>query len=128
MKLFTTEEANELLPMVKPILVAIKRQYLQLQKMQGAAQLAAEAGAQAGGGGMSNGNGARYAQALLSLSERTAALSALGVQIKDYERGLIDFPSLREGRVILLCWLLGEGERIEWWHEVDAGFAGRQAL
>jgi hypothetical protein len=41
---------------------------------------------------------------------------------------LIDFPAMRDGRVVLLCWQLGEGEKIEWWHEVEEGFAGRQPL
>ena len=49
-------------------------------------------------------------------------------ELKDYGRGLIDFPSLREGRVVLLCWQMGEGDQLEWWHEVEAGFAGRQPL
>jgi hypothetical protein len=39
----------------------------------------------------------------------------------------VDFPSLREGRIVYLCWRLGEDE-VAWWHEVDAGFAGRQRL
>jgi len=55
-------------------------------------------------------------------------LEALGVQLKDFERGLVDFPSLRDGRVVLLCWQLGEGDELEWWHDVDAGFAGRTPL
>jgi hypothetical protein len=53
---------------------------------------------------------------------------ALGALIKDIESGLIDFPVLREGREVYLCWRLGEGERISWWHEIEAGFAGRQPL
>ena len=55
-------------------------------------------------------------------------LEALGVQLKDFERGLVDFPSLRDGRVVLLCWQMGEGDELEWWHDVDAGFAGRTPL
>jgi hypothetical protein len=50
-----------------------------------------------------------------------------GIELKDIDRGLIDFPSPREGRVVYLCWRLGE-RRIRYWHEVDAGFAGRQPL
>jgi hypothetical protein len=41
---------------------------------------------------------------------------------------LIDFPCLRDGRVVLLCWKADEGDSIEWWHDVEAGFAGRQPL
>ena len=47
--------------------------------------------------------------------------------IRDLQRGLIDFPALRDGREVYLCWLYGE-ERIDFWHEFDTGFAGRQPL
>ena len=47
--------------------------------------------------------------------------------IRDLQRGLIDFPALRDGREVYLCWLYGE-ERIDYWHELDTGFAGRQPL
>ncbi len=50
-----------------------------------------------------------------------------GVLIKDIQRGLFDFPSLREGNVIYLCWLAGEPD-LEYWHTIDSGFAGRQLL
>lgn len=72
--------------------------------------------------------GGRYVASLFKLASSTGELDALGVQLKDHERGLIDFPSLRDGRVVLLCWQLGEGDRLEWWHDVEAGFAGRQPL
>jgi hypothetical protein len=51
----------------------------------------------------------------------------MGIELKDPEQGLIDFRSIREGREVYLCWKLGE-ERVSHWHEIDAGFAGRQAL
>jgi hypothetical protein len=54
-------------------------------------------------------------------------LDALGVQVKDVEEGLVDFPALRRGETVLLCWKLGEDE-IRYWHTVDGGFAGRQEL
>ena len=50
-----------------------------------------------------------------------------GIIVRDVGRGLVDFPSMREGREIHLCWLRGELE-IEWWHETNTGFAGRQRL
>jgi hypothetical protein len=49
------------------------------------------------------------------------------IEIKDLDRGLIDFPSIREGREVFLCWERGE-EDIEHWHELDTGFAGREPL
>jgi hypothetical protein len=125
MKLFTVEEANALLPVVRRIVAGLKRAHAEVTAHAGAAKRAA-GGAEQGGGFMPGGT--RYAAALLQLAERTGALEALGVQLKDYARGLIDFPSLRDGRVVLLCWELGEGDQIEWWHEVEAGYAGRQPL
>jgi hypothetical protein len=82
--------------------------------------------AEHGGGGI--GDGVRYARLLTDLAARIAELENLGVQLKDFERGLVDFPSLRDGRVVLLCWQMGEGDELEWWHDVDAGFAGRTPL
>ena len=87
---------------------------------------AAAEGAEQGGGGMQD--GPLYASLLTSLTLEIAELEALGVQLKDFDRGLIDFPSLRDGRVVLLCWQLGEGDELEWWHDLEAGFAGRTPL
>ena len=125
MKIFSIEEANALLPTVRRILEAIRVAHRRLLSFEEAAKHAAE-GAEGGGGGMQGGG--RYVSLLIALSTRTSELDALGVQLKDYARGLIDFPSLRDGRVVLLCWHLGEGDQIEWWHDTEAGFAGRQPL
>ncbi|MBA2502168.1 MAG: DUF2203 domain-containing protein [Pyrinomonadaceae bacterium] len=125
MKLFSVEEANALLPSVRLMVERIQRAHKSILPFQKAARAAA-ACADLGGGGIEGGE--RYIAALMNLAECTSEMEALGVQIKDYARGLIDFPSLRENRVVLLCWQLGEPERIEWWHETEAGFAGRQPL
>ncbi len=61
------------------------------------------------------------------LARLTQEVDDLGIILRDPDRGLADFPSLREGREVYLCWLAGE-ERIDFWHEVDTGFAGRQSL
>ena len=55
-------------------------------------------------------------------------IQGMGIIVRDIRSGLIDFPSLRDGRIINLCWRRGEPLEIRFWHEVDAGFAGRQAL
>ena len=125
MKLFTVEEANSLLPTVRGIVRRIQRAYARVEAAQGQARLAA-AGAAQGGGGMEGGGG--YVTSLTDLAEAGGELEALGVQLKDYGRGLIDFPTMRDGRVVLLCWQLGEGDELEWWHDLEAGFAGRQPL
>lgn len=125
MKLFTLEEANALLPAVREILRRIQSSRRRLSVYRHQAKLAAE-GAEQGGGGMEGGG--QYAKILTKLTDEIAELDAVGVQLKDFDRGLVDFPSLREGRVVLLCWQLGEGDQLEWWHDMDAGFAGRTPL
>jgi hypothetical protein len=54
-------------------------------------------------------------------------LAAVGVEVKDPRIGLIDFPGEMEGRRVCLCWKKGE-DRVAWWHELDAGFAGRRPI
>ena len=125
MKLFTVEEANALLPTVRGVVRRIQRAYARVSAAQEQARLAA-AGAAHGGGGMEGGSG--YVLSLSELAEASGELEELGVQLKDYARGLIDFPTLRDGRVVLLCWQMGEGDELEWWHDLEAGFAGRQPL
>ena len=125
MKIFTVQEANALLPNVRIIVGKIQRAHRQLSTYREEAKKAAEA-AEQGGGGLTD--GVAYAAALTVLTIQLGELEALGVQLKDFERGLVDFPSLRDGRVVLLCWQLGEGDELEWWHDVDAGFAGRTPL
>jgi hypothetical protein len=124
MKLFTLTEANELLPGVSANLKTIQKLYAKIDTYRDAARSAAVASEF--GGGMKGGS--QYVKALYEIGKITTELYELGVQLKDYSRGLIDFPSMRDGRVVLLCWQLGEDEQIEWWHELETGFAGRQPL
>ena len=125
MKFFTVEEANALLPTVRGVVGRIQRAYARVSAAQEQARLAS-AGAAHGGGGMEGGGD--YVVSLSELAEASGELEGLGVQLKDYVRGLIDFPAMREGRVVLLCWQMGEGDELEWWHDLEAGFAGRQPL
>ena len=66
-------------------------------------------------------------KALQDVKDSLAEIDAIGVQVKDLEQGLLDFPSLVDGRTILLCWKLGEKE-IAFWHSPEDGFAGRKPL
>ena len=61
------------------------------------------------------------------IKEKVEAIQNQGIHVKNIEQGLVDFPSLRDEREVYLCWHVGE-EKIRFWHEVEAGFAGRQAL
>ena len=125
MKIFTIEEANALLPTVQSVVLRIQKTHKQLAVYRAKAKAASEA-AERGGGGMAE--GLHYAELLMKLTELMNNLESLGVQLKDLDRGLIDFPYLRDGKVVLLCWQLGEGDELEWWHDMDAGFAGRTPL
>lgn len=124
MKLFTLDQANELIPEMRGKLTRLQSLYAHINEMRDLAKAAASASEF--GGGMEGGSG--YVRSLYKVGKITTEIHESGVQLKDYERGLIDFPSMRDGRLILLCWQLGEGDEIEWWHEVDAGFAGRRPL
>lgn len=67
---------------------------------------------------------------LRATADLHAALQAIhraGIQIKDLDRGLVDFPSIREGREVFLCWELDEDD-IEFWHDLEAGYAGRERI
>ena len=61
------------------------------------------------------------------LRELGTELESLGVQLKDLDRGLVDWPAERHGETVLICWLRGE-EDIGWWHDLYTGFAGRQPI
>src|ERR1044072_4287180 len=113
MKLLTVEEANSLLPNVRPIAKKIQRAHRNLLGYRTAAKHASER-AEFRGRGISN--GLQYPQLLVDLSVRAGQLETLGIQLKDYGNGLIDFPSMREGRVVLLCWKADEADNIEYWH------------
>ncbi len=125
MKLFTVEEANALLPSVRQLLRKLQRSRHRLGKYKEEARQAADQADQ-GGGGIAG--GLLYARLLTNFAAEMGEIEAMGVQLKDFERGLVDFPSLRDGRVVLLCWQLDEGDELEWWHDMDTGFAGRTPL
>jgi hypothetical protein len=126
MKLFSVDEANALLPTVRRIVVDIALAHQLVAESRESAKSVAEVAHATGGGFMPG--GASYVRALTSLVEGATELEALGVQLKDYERGLIDFPAMRDGRIVLLCWQLDDGDRVEWWHDLETGYAGRQPL
>lgn len=111
-----------MLPMIKRLIAAIDSSRKTLQHLAPEAKRASEF---AGGGGTVYGT--QYVNSLSSLLMNAQEIANLGVEIKDFERGLCDFPHMRDGRVVYLCWQRGE-DAVEWWHDTDAGFAGRQRL
>ncbi len=71
--------------------------------------------------------GAEYISILEAFQQAVREVEEMGVLVKDLDQGLCDFPHQRDGRMVYLCWKLDEDE-VTWWHDVDAGFAGRQPL
>lgn len=122
MRLFTVEEANALLPELRRLLDAVDEARAVLTQMAPEAKRASE---QSGGGGVTH--GVAYARALTEFIGNVQEIVSYGIEIKDFEQGLCDFPHERDGQIVYLCWRRGESS-IEWWHEIEAGFAGRQRL
>lgn len=83
----------------------------------------AEAGPQNGGGAP----GKQVSSAFLDLRNALTELQEMDVVLRDLERGLVDFPSLRDGEEIYLCWEEGEPE-VGFWHDSESGYGGRQPL
>lgn len=124
MKTFTVEEANALLPRMRMKLEMIRRLYEKIEGLRESARAAAQASEF--GGGMRGGTS--YVKALYEIGKLSTEIGEAGVQLKDHDRGLIDFPCMKDGRIILLCWQLGEPDEVRWWHELEAGFAGRKPI
>lgn len=129
-KTFTLDEATALLPTIRPILERIITLRARLERTERdmvsqhwKARTNGHADHQS-----TFGEGQTARSALMAeINAELVAIHELGVELKDPALGLIDFPSWRDGRVVYLCWRLGE-TAIEYWHETDTGFAGRQPL
>ena len=127
---FTLEEANRAVGELRPVverMVEHRRRFVAAQERRGA--LAEQAGSN--GGDLTPGDFAEVEQELedeaTSLAVCIERIQSAGAQVKDLDAGLLDFPSLRDGEEILLCWRLGEDE-IEFWHGPEEGFAGRKRV
>jgi hypothetical protein len=72
--------------------------------------------------------GREIARALVEISRAVGELDAVDIVLRDVDRGLIDFPAMRDGVEVYLCWLVDDEESIGYWHEPEAGFAGRRPL
>lgn len=126
-RLFTHEEATALLPELRPRLhelAAMKRRLDAVQREFNAMRQHAR----------SNGHATRAQELgteletlVHDLNAAVAAIHALGIDVKDLDSGLVDFPSEREGRIVYLCWRMDEPAIIAW-HELDGGFMGRQPI
>lgn len=120
---FTLSEARSLIPRLRRLLAKVMSEREALLDLQAEIGRARD-NAQFDGGSQ---YGPTYLSHLITFSRAVYAIESLGVKIKDFRAGLIDFPYEYDGRLVYLCWKPDE-EQIGWWHEVDAGFAGRRPL
>lgn len=120
---FTLQEANQALHIIRPLMDDVQAIREKILANQPEAWPAIEKSAGNGGN--------KVLSSMVMDFERLDKLVHLildtGVQIKDINIGLLDFSAMREGHEVYLCWQYGEGE-IAYWHELDAGYAGRQSI
>lgn len=122
-KVFTVEHANQTLPLVSKIVTDVVNQYKKVTAIEQKyhAPVAGEPPTRA------EELSEAYNAELDKLRALADELSTIGCQLKDWRRGLVDFLSFYRGRPVELCWRLGE-EKVHHWHDVGAGFPGRQAI
>ena len=127
---FTLDEANAAVVQLRPV---VEEMVEHRRRLAGAQRRQAELVTRiAGNGGDMQPSDLREVAAEIQaeadgIARCAEQINAAGAQIKSLEEGLLDFPSLRDGEEILLCWKLGEDE-IRYWHGLEEGFAGRKPL
>lgn len=120
---FTLSEARSLIPRLRRLLARVAFERERLVDLRIELDRARENAELNGGSPM----GTTYLKHLIAFSEAIQQIELVGVHVKDFKTGLVDFPYDRDGHIVYLCWKPDEDE-IGYWHEVDAGFDGRQAL
>jgi len=120
---FTLSEARSLIPRLRKLLARVLSRREALADLRAEIDLARE-NAENNGGSVF---GSLYLSNLIEFTDAVQRVQLLGVHVKDFRNGLVDFPHEREGRIVYLCWKPDEDE-ITWWHEIDSGFAGRQPI
>ena len=118
---YTLAQANALRPWVAQRVLRLRGARDELRRSD-AAQLAVRASLSGG-----SWPGRAHARAATNLVLTLEELDRLDVVVRDADRGLVDFPALREGEEVYLCWLVGE-PAVTHWHALEAGFQGRRRL
>jgi hypothetical protein len=122
-RIFTLAEAIGALPRLRSILKEVAEEWQRIKEMNPMIQKARDAAQYDG----FSPYGARYVETVSHMMVQFQHIREMGILLKDVDRGLCDFPYRRQGRVVYLCWHMGENT-IEYWHDIEAGFAGRQPL
>jgi hypothetical protein len=125
MKLFSPEKANALIPVLSPILDELwgKRRELAIQLLESDPAVRGTAPSRA----PDHRSARRFTELKAEIVKLINRLEAHGCVVKDLDLGLLDFPALREGRPIYLCWKAGESN-LGHWHGTDEGFSERKPL
>ena len=130
-KTFTLGEAQTLLPVVEALLRKAQVAAAQAGSLEQEMQLLSHRIFLSGGMHVDVSGAARrraeHDKAVQEAKDTLAEIDSIGVQVKDLEEGLLDFPSVMDGKTVLLCWKLGE-PAIAHWHTEEEGFAGRKPL
>lgn len=121
-KHYTRDEARALLPQIRQWLADTKRLRRALEKRERRLEGLSGTGADLGGEVVDS-----WVRTLAELNEVFRQFQQREIQIKDLDRGLLDFPAVLDGKEVFLCWEDGEDD-IEYWHDLDAGYAGRERL
>ena len=122
-RIFTLAEAQDLLPRLRSLLQEIGQAWTHVRELNPEVQKARD---NAPFDGYSKA-GVEYVESVSLLTLLIHQIKEMGVILKDADKGLCDFPYMRKGKVVYLCWHLGE-ERIEYWHDIETGFAGREPI
>lgn len=122
-RLFSLLEANQLIPQLESLMATIQRGKAFLLRASREIRRAAAKASEGGGAVV----GSQYIRSLQAITASLHTIHELGVVIKDLDVGLCDFPHRRQGRIVYLCWKLGEKE-IRWWHELTSGYKDRQPI
>ena len=122
-RIFTVDEAQSLLPRLRSVLAEIGQEWEHIRELNPEIQKARD---NAPFDGYSK-FGVEYVVAVSHLMSLIQQIRDLGVVLKDPEKGLCDFPYIKDGRMVYLCWQLGE-DSIKYWHDIETGFAGREPL
>lgn len=121
-KHYTLEEARALLPQIREWLASISVLRVRIEQYDKAGEGHLASGCDAGGDDVN-----RWITAVAELKQVLTEFQSREIQIKDMERGLIDFPAIIAGKEVFLCWEKAEDD-IEYWHDLDSGYTGREAL
>ena len=119
---YTVEEAREMLPQLRKWLDELNRHRRRVSQLDERLGQSLTAGDDLGGESVND-----WIKNLSGIQRTLSRFQKLEIQIKDLERGLVDFPAIMGGKEVFLCWEQDE-EDIEYWHDLESGYAGRERL